>query len=310
MIVYNKIMEYINSTILNLIISISEKIGIVKANYLIHQNDSKNKINSIKIIFSNLHLDGNILTEKQIQSISENKKIIGAEKETIEVLNAMKVYNKILKFNYLSEKHFLNSHDDFFQNTAINTGTYKKKDFEIISTQISQLFDSLKNTDECTLIKSCLFHYQIAVLKPFNEGNTRMGRLWQRLILRSQYPIFEFLPFESIIQQSEKEYKKVISKKDVLLFIEYMLSVLEKSLDSILNYNNRILKDIDRIDYFSTICKTEFSRKDYMNIFKEISTASASRDLKKGVELGIFSVIGNKNKAKYKVTKFNYLKLS
>jgi Fic family protein len=303
-------MKHINSKILDLIISISEKIGIVKANFLIHQKDSISKENSIKIIFSNLHLDGSILTEKQVQSLSENKRIIGAEKETIEVLNAIKLYNKILKINYLSEKHFLNSHDDFFQNTTINTGTYKKKDFEFISTQISQVFDSLKNTDECTLIKSCLFHYQIAVLKPFNIGNGRMGRLWQRIILLSEYPIFEFLPFESIIDQSEKEYIKVISKKDVLLFIEFMLNVIEKSLDQLLNYNNRILKDNDRIDYFSTICKTEFSRKDYMNIFKEISTASASRDLKKGVELGIFSVIGIKNKAKYKVTKFNYLKLS
>ena len=47
-----------------------------------------------------------------------------------------------------------------------------------------------------------------------------------------------------------------------------------------------------------------------MNIFKDISTASASRDLRKGVEIGKFSVIGDKNKAKYKVTKYNYLKLS
>ena len=38
-----------------------------------------------------------------------------------------------------------------------------------------------------------------------------------------------------------------------------------------------------------------------MNIFKDLSTAMASRDLKKRVELQFFEVIGIKNQTKYRV---------
>ena len=78
-----------------------------------------------------------------------------------------------------------------------------------------------------------------------------------------------------------------------------MLNVINKSLEELLKYNNRILTDKDRIDYFSSLGMNEFSRKDYMNVFKDISTATASRDLKKGVELKMFKKTGEKNQVKY-----------
>lgn len=78
-----------------------------------------------------------------------------------------------------------------------------------------------------------------------------------------------------------------------------MLDVINKSLENLLNYNNRILKDIDRLDYFLMLGLKEFTRKDYMNIFKELSSATASRDLKKGLELQLIESIGNLNKTKY-----------
>ena len=82
-------------------------------------------------------------------------------------------------------------------------------------------------------------------------------------------------------------------------FIEYMLDVINKSLESLLNYNNRILKDVDRLEYFIRLGIKEFTRKDYMNTFKDLSSATASRDLKKGLELKLFESIGSLNKTKY-----------
>jgi Fic family protein len=78
-----------------------------------------------------------------------------------------------------------------------------------------------------------------------------------------------------------------------------MLDVINQSLASLLNYNNRILKDIDRLAYFINSGKKEFTRKDYMNTFKDLSSATASRDLKKGIELKLFESIGSMNKTKY-----------
>ena len=40
---------------------------------------------------------------------------------------------------------------------------------------------------------------------------------------------------------------------------------------------------------------------EYMKVFKNISTATASRDIKKGVGLHYFSRSGDKNKAIYKI---------
>jgi len=80
-----------------------------------------------------------------------------------------------------------------------------------------------------------------------------------------------------------------------------MLDLINQALESLLNYNNRIFKDIDRLAYFIKLGVNEFTRKDYMNTFKDLSSATASRDLKKGIELKLFESIGSMNKTKYKL---------
>ena len=81
---------------------------------------------------------------------------------------------------------------------------------------------------------------------------------------------------------------------------------IDISISELLNFNNRTLNEKDRLEYFSSLNKIEFTRKDYMDVFKDISPATASRDLKKGVELHLFEKIGKMNKTKYKlITGYN-----
>lgn len=308
----------ITPKILKLISSISEKIGEVNANYLNKQSPQLRKQNRIKTIHSSLQIEGNTLTEEQITALIENKRVIGPEKDVLEVLNAIKVYEKLEEYKFTSGKSFLKAHLELMNGLIESAGKYRKQSvgivkgtkvehiappYENVPYLMKDLFEYLIDSEELTLIKSCVFHYEMEFIHPFLDGNGRMGRLWQTLILRSEYPVFEFLPFETLISKTQNEYYKSLALSDKsgksTNFIEYMLGVIEKSLESLLNYNNRVLKDIDRLEYFSKLDIKEFTRKDYMNVFKDLSSATASRDLKKGIEINMLESIGNLNKTKY-----------
>lgn len=308
----------ITPKILKLISSISEKIGEVNANYLSKQSPQLRKQNRIKTIQSSLQIEGNTLTEDQITALIDNKRIMGPEKDVLEVLNAIKVYNQLNKYKLHSEKDFLNAHASLMNGLIKNAGKYRNQSvgivkgndiehvappFQNVPYLMKDLFEYLKDDQELTLIKSCVFHYEMEFIHPFIDGNGRMGRLWQTVILINDYQIFEFLPFETLISATQDEYYKSLSMSDKsgksTPFIEYMLGVIEKSLSQLLNYNNRILKDIDRLEFFLNQGYKEFSRKDYMNVFKDIASATASRDLKKGIELNLFKSSGQLNKTKY-----------
>jgi len=308
----------ITPKILKLISSISEKIGEVNANYLTKQSPQLRKQNRIKTIHSSLKIEGNTLTEEQITALIENKRVVGPEKDVLEVLNTIKVYEKLDSYKFTSDKNFLKAHLELMNGLIESAGKYRKQGVGIVKGTILEhiappfenvphlmkvLFEYLKDSDELTLIKSCVFHYEMEFIHPFLDGNGRMGRLWQTLILMAEYPVFEFLPFETLISKTQDEYYKSLALSDKsgksTAFIEYMLGVIEKSLESLLNYNNRVLKDIDRLEYFLTLGIKEFNRKDYMNVFKDLSSATASRDLKKGMEMNMFERFGNLNKTKY-----------
>lgn len=308
----------ITPKILKLISSISEKIGEVNANYLTRQSPQLRKQNRIKTIHSSLKIEGNTLTVEQITALIENKRVIGPEKDVLEVLNAIKVYEKLDSYKFSSDKSFLKAHLELMNGLIESAGNYRKQGvgivkgtvvehiappFENVPHLMKDLFKYLKDADELTLIKSCVFHYEIEFIHPFLDGNGRMGRIWQTLILMADYPVFEFLPFETLISETQDEYYKSLALSDKsgksTYFIEYMLGVIEKSLKSLLNYNNRVLKDVDRLEYFLKLGVKEFNRKEYMNIFKDLSSATASRDLKKGMKLNMFESVGNLNKTKY-----------
>ena len=308
----------ITSTILKLITSISEKIGQVNATFLVKQSPQLRKQNRIKTIQSSLQIEGNTLTEDQVTTIIENKRVLAPQKDITEVINAIKVYDKIQTLIPHSEKSFLEAHKILMSNLVDDNGKYRKKGVGIFQGSIvahvapqaenlpllmKDLFNYIKNDDELILIKACVFHYEMEFIHPFLDGNGRMGRLWQTVILMKNHPVFEYLPIETVISKTQDSYYKALSTSDKqgksTVFIEYMLQVIDNSLSQLLQFSNKILTDIDRLEHFMTTNKKEFKRKDYMYIFKNISQATASRDLKKGLELNLLIKTGDKNKSIY-----------
>lgn len=314
----------ITQNILKLITSISEKIGEVNANYLNKQSPTLRKQKKIKTIHSSLQIEGNTLSQEQITALIENKRVIGPKKDVTEVLNAIKVYQNLESFKATDEKSFLNAHQIMMKGLITNPGKYRNKSVEIVKGLevahvappfenvpflMKDLFAYLKKSDEITLIKSCVFHYEMEFIHPFLDGNGRIGRLWQTIILMEKYPVFEFLPFETLINKTQKEYYQSLALSDKAgnstVLIEYMLQVIDQSLGELLNFNNRTLREIDRIEYFLKISANKFTRKDYMNTFKDISSATASRDLKKATELNLITKQGKDNQTVYYINSYS-----
>jgi len=310
----------ITEDILKLVASISEKLGEINAVHLDKPTAQLRKKNRIKTIQSSLEIEGNSLSEEQITSLLENKQIVGPPKDILEVQNAIKVYELLREFNPNQVRDLLKAHEILMNGLIENPGKLRTKNVGIIKGSklqhlapsekvvrylLTDLFSYLKEGKDQVLVKSCVFHYEFQFIHPFMDGNGRMGRLWQTLILMQHYTVFEFLPTENLIKQNQEEYYNVLSQSDKLghstHFIEFMLKIIHKSLENLLKTQNRTLKVEDRVELFKDkIGKREFRRKDYLQNFKEISQATASRDLKWAVGQNILIKNGDKRKTKYK----------
>ena len=182
----------ITSLILKYVSSISEKIGVVNAQYLVKTNPKLRKQNQIKTIHSSLSIEGNTLSVEQVTAILENKRVVGSQKDITEVLNALEVYKDIKFLKYHSENDFLKAHKILMTNLIENSGKYRTKGVGIVVGSkvehiapphenvpflMKDLFRYLKDKSEISLIKSCVFHYEMEFTHPFMDGNGRMGRL-------------------------------------------------------------------------------------------------------------------------------------
>ncbi len=310
----------ITGKILKLVASISERIGEINAAHLSKPPTELRKKNRIKSIHASLEIEGNTLTIEQITAILEDKRVIGPIKDILEVKNAIAVYDRLDKLNPYSFASFRSAHSLLMNELIASAGKLRNKSVgivkglaiahiapnsEMLNPLMKDLFNYLKHDDDLILIKSCVFHYEMEFIHPFLDGNGRMGRLWQTLILKEAYPVFEFLPIETIINAQQDKYYAALSKADKTgestVFIEFMLGIILESLQELLTIQNVSLSNIDRITLFKSIIKEGyFTRKDYLKNFREIATATASRDLKFAVENGIIDKIGAKNATHYK----------
>ncbi len=310
----------ITNKILNLIASVSEKIGEVNAAHLNKPPTELRKLNRIKTIQSSLEIEGNTLTVAQITDLLENKRILAPAKDILEVKNAINVYNKLNTFKVFELKSLCKAHAILMKDLIENPGKLRTTSVgivqgsdiahiaptgEMVFPLMTDLFKYLSNDDDLMLIKSCVFHYEFEFIHPFLDGNGRMGRLWQTLILKEYSPVFEFLPIESLVKLKQQGYYNVLGKSDKqgssTVFIEFMLEIIKDALEELLKVQNISINNSDRILNFKDIVgMSEFSRKDYLRAFKNISLPTASRDLKTAVDGGVIEKQGDKRTSKYR----------
>lgn len=306
----------------NLVAEIAKLLGLLEAITLNVPNPKLRRKNKIRTIKSTLAIEGHTFTEDQISAVLENKRVLGTKKELVEVENAIELYESIEKFKSHSSKDFLLAHKILMKGLVPSAGKYRSKNVGVLAgTKVKHLapkpslvpelmgkiFDWIKKEKEVhPLILSSIIHYEIEFIHPFEDGNGRMGRFWQGVILKEYDEFFRYVPIESLIEKNQKDYYLSLEKSDKAgdstQFIEFILTIIKASLNEmsteLIGVTNTFEHRIDKAkNHFSNQL---FSRKEYMELFKNISTATASRDLKDGLEMRLLTKSGLRNQTKYK----------
>ena len=239
----------VSSRAINLIAEISSTIE--RYAIRMEQSDSLRlrKVNRIKTIHSSLAIEGNNLTESQVCDIINGKNVVAPLKEIQEVKNAIATYELYPTLNPFSVEDLLKAHGVMMRALTGDAGRFRAGGVGVFSEKgcvhmappadrvpmlINDLFEWLVEASDHLLIRSCVFHYEFEFIHPFSDGNGRMGRLWQSLILGRLHPIFEHLPVENMVYANQQAYYDAITESsrvaDSCPFIDIMLNEILNAL--------------------------------------------------------------------------------
>jgi Fic family protein len=311
----------INEVILNLCSGINRLLGRYEGLSGARPQPQLRRLNRIRTIQGSLAIEGNSLSLAQVTDILDGKRIVGPKHDIIEVKNANTVYEKVSEFNPYSVKSLLEAHRILMNGVLPDAGKWRTGAIGImkgskvshigpkahfVQGMVKELLTFVKDSSAHPLITSSVFHHEFEVIHPFSDGNGRMGRLWQHILLVRFHPLFEFVPTESIIRSRQAEYYRALEESDrsrkSTQFIEFMLrAILDGTEEFLKQIRLEPLTGIDRLaaakENFGQIW---FSRKDYQGFFVTLSAPTASRDLKLGVDKILLERTGDKARARYR----------
>jgi Fic family protein len=318
----NKPPYRITPLVLSLIAQISREFGVLSGAKLRTVPMKLRRQNAIRSIQSSLAIEGNRLSIEQVSDIFDGKRVLGPQKDIQEVRNAIELYGLLSQLNPLSLTDFKKAHKILMQGLIDHNGVWRKGGIAVykgaepihvapqakmVPELMDQLFEYIKKDKETSwLIKASVFHYELEFIHPFADGNGRMGRLWQQLLLMKEDAIFEILPVESLIKENQERYYDVLAAcdkaADSTLFVEFSLECILKALREFTQSSVASVQDFrSRLVLFQSEKKSGwFSRKEYILFHKDISTATASRDLMLGMQEKLLEKRGEKNQTEYR----------
>ena len=274
----------ITAAIISLVAEISQRIG----RLLVLEESSQiirlRRTNRIRTIQGSLAIEGNTLSVEQITAILEGKRIIAPPREIQEVRNAVKAYEQLDKWQPYSQDDLLDAHRVLMTALLDNPGNFRTGGVGIMAGQtvvhlappadrVSSLMNDLLQwigaTDQHPLIAGSVFHYEFEFIHPFEDGNGRVGRLWQTLILRKWNPLFAHIPVESLVYEHQAEYYAVLNKStenaESSVFIEFMLRMILGAVTSL--FTPEVTPHITpEVRKMLSILKGEMTRKEIQQI--------------------------------------------
>jgi len=230
------------------------------------------KKNRAKSIAGSLQIEGNSFSEEKVTAILDGKQVLGSVKEIAEVKGAIKSYENLDNYDYKNIGDLLYAHKLMMNELLNNAGRFRTGNVGVMGDEgvshiappasrgdelMTDLFNWLSQTEEHLLVASCIFHFEFEFIHPFSDGNGRIGRLWQTVILKAYRDLFGYLPIESIVKDNQQKYYDSLSQSgadgESTVFVEFMLDVILKTLKKqvknvpINDPNNVPLKRRDKI---------------------------------------------------------------
>ena len=230
--------------ILSLVEQIGEAIG--RAEAVVPGMDFRLRREArIRTVHGSVAIEGNALSEEQVSAILDGKRVLGPPRDVQEVRNAILAYDRAEDWTPSSESDLLAAHEVLMGGLAQTPGRYRTGNVGVVGPEavhhigpparrvpelMAELLGWLRATREHPLIASSVFHYEFEFIHPFEDGNGRLGRLWQTLVLTRWKPLLSHVPVESVVRARQSDYYEAIERSSAAgestLFIRFMLEAI------------------------------------------------------------------------------------
>ncbi len=301
-----------------LVSAVSEKLGRTNALFQDYPDLKTRTDCRIDSLYSTLNMATKGLSREKTAAILEGHWLRLPNEKVRYIHNTSNIYDQMHTYSPRSQKSLQAAHRKLLKGISDDPGSFRNEhtcaEYRQSSIQLAPppekvpeyskaLFEFLKLSDDPPLIKGIIAHFSIQYFQPFTFGSGILARLWQSLLMLKQYGIFEFLPYEKQVLNTRKEYEKAFQRSEhdghPTAFILYMLQQIDTAISQYLDTCRHRTGPDHRLTYFHNLNLKSFTRRDYLRVFKYISPSTASCDLERGVNAGLFHKVGSKNKTVY-----------
>ena len=238
-----------NDAIDSLCMEIAELVGMISPDAPLASSPVLHRELRIKTIHSSLLIEGNSLDRDAVTAVLDGKRVLGDLHDIREVENARRAYDLIPVLDPFSVEDLLLAHRTMMDGLVSEAGRFRSGNVGVFDGDVlihagtpaayvpevmADIMGWLKGTSMHPLLASCVFHFEFEFCHPFADGNGRVGRLWQTLLLSRWRPILAWLPVESAIRERQPGYYAALAESDLdgssERFVKFMLEAIRDSL--------------------------------------------------------------------------------